>query len=199
MACGNVKQMYGLTFQEHSLTERQMRLLLHDMVKKGMICVMEKQLKPCEKYNVLLDLVKSSVHFLSFEYVCEDALKRGSLYLGEQLLWVENSNCRRETYEMTPINKNDWEEWISEQHFFPCYQSQETEKDWREALEVKEGEGRFRVQMCRVETGVSDREIFMYERRGKEYLMRKRGELGSFIAYHQNHLLAELKSWISML
>jgi len=196
MACGNMNQIYGLTFQEHSLSERQIRLLLHDMVKKGMICVVQNQLMPCEKYNDLLELVKSAVHFLSFEYVCEDALKRGSLYLGEQLLWVENSNCRRETYEMTQINKNDWEEWMSEQHFFPCYQSQETESDWREVLEVQEGENRFRVQMCKVETGEIGREIFLYERKGKEYLMRREGKMGSFIAYHQKHLLEEVKSWI---
>lgn len=32
MACGNVKQIYGLTFEEHPILEREMLLFLHDMV-----------------------------------------------------------------------------------------------------------------------------------------------------------------------
>lgn len=196
MACGNVKQIYGLTFEEKTLSERQMLLLLHGMVQKGMLCVVENRLRPCGNYKYILDLVRSSEYFLSLEYVRDDSIKRGSLYLGEQLLWVENSNCRKETYEITLVSKNDWEEWLLEQHFFTCYRSQETEKDWRKSREVKEGKKKFRMQLCRVETGESSREISMYETMGKEYLIRKDRKSCFVIIYHQNHLLKELKSWI---
>lgn len=196
MACGNVKQIYGLTFEEKTLSERQMLLLLHGMVQNGMLCVVENRLRPCGNYKSILNLVRSSAYFLSLEYVRDDSFKRGSLYLGEQLLWVENSNCRKETYEIMQISKDDWEEWILEQHFFTRYRSWETEKGWRKSREEKEGEKKFRMQMCKVETGESCYEISMYERMGKEYLIRKDREGCSVITYHQNHLLKELKNWI---
>lgn len=197
MACGNVKQIYGLTFEEHSILEREMLLLLHDMVQKRMLCVEDDQLKPCGKYKYMLELVRKSEQFLALEYMREDSLKKGSLYLGEQLLWVENSDCRKETYEMTLISKNDWEEWILEQNFFPSYQSLPIEENWREGNEEHIEEKRFWVRICKVETGESNRELLVYEKQEKEYLRRKEKENCSFLIYHQNHLLKELKRWIS--
>lgn len=55
--------------------------------------------------------------------------------MGEQLLWVQNSDCRKETYEMTLISKSGWEEWLLEQNFFPCYHSGPVEENWQETKE----------------------------------------------------------------
>lgn len=196
MACKNMKQMYGLTFEERSISNREMLVLLHGMVQKGMLYVKEERLQLCETYEYLLELVRKSEYFFAFRYIREDAFKRGSLYLGEQLLWIENSDCRKETYEITLLSAMDWEEWILEQQFFPCYCSYEIEMDWKEIETMQSGEEKFRVQMRRVENGECDRELVLYESQGKEYLVRKDKEITSFLTYHQNHLLKELRSWM---
>ena len=196
MACGNVKQIYGLTFEERPILEREMLLLLHDMVQKRMLCVEDDRLKPCENYNYMLNLVRNSEQFLALEYVRDDSLKRGSLYLGEQLLWVENSDCRKETYEMTLLSKEDWEEWILEQNFFPWYRSGPVQEIWQETKETPIEEKRVQAKMCKVETGESNRELVLFEKKEKEYLRRKEKESCSFIEYHQNHVLEELRRWM---
>ena len=197
MACGNVKQMYGVTFEDEPLSEREMLLQLHDMVQKGMLCILNERLVPRGVYEYMLGIIRKTEHFFSFEYIRDDSLKRGSLYLGEQLLWVENCDCRRKTYEMSLISATDWDEWMLEQNFFPCYHSYETEKYWKEAETLQKlEEKRFLVQMCKVETGEKRKEMVIYERLGKEYLMRKEHDTNLCIEYHQHHLLKELKRWM---
>lgn len=199
MACGNVKQMYGLTFEEQPFSEREMLLLLHDMVQNEMIYVEKERLKPCGIYKRMLENIRETEYFLSFSYMQEDIIKMGSLYLGEQLLWVENCNCRRETYEISFFSKEDWKEWMLEQKMFPYYHFDEIEKEWRKMKTAFAlSENQCLVRRCKVEDGACKEELFFYEDQGKEYLVKKEMETHWYIAYHQNHLLKEIQRWIKV-
>lgn len=87
--------------------------------------------------------------------------------MGEQLLWVQNSDCRKETYEMTLISKSDWEEWLLEQNFFPCYRSGSVEENWQETKEHL-------VEAKRFEQLLSYRELKQCENAMKQEIQRQK-------------------------
>lgn len=195
LCLAGIHDFYGLTFSEDTdkIEERELYVLLPEMIQKGMLSVEGERLAIIGFYGEFMEQLKKCEQFCVLQYG-EEQKMFGTLYLGEQDLWITGNPCQKETLE---IGYGRWEKWIEdlvENQWIPFYQSPCKEPVWEHGKEPQ-GQFLFRSEKCAVKSGCVENSIAILDYKGEYYLYRKKSGEWQFCIYHQNVLLQELKQW----
>lgn len=195
LCLAGIYEFYGLTFTEGEETteDRELYYLLPEMIKKGMVSIEGGQLEIAGVYAAFMEQLKRCEQFCVLQYG-EEQEKIGTIYLGEQDLWIARNPCQKDTLE---IGYGRWEKWIEElveNKWIPFYETPCKRKVW-EYENLPQGQFLFRAEKCAVKSGCVACDIVIGEYKGECYLYRNYGEEWQCCIYHQNILLQELKQW----
>lgn len=190
-----IHEFYGLTFAEETeeIADRELYYLLPKMIQKGMVSIEGERIEIAGVYAEFMEQLKRCKQFCVLQYG-EELEKLGTIYLGEQDLWVARNQCQKETLEIGYGSLEKWIEELVENKWIPLYESPCKGKVWENAKEPQ-GQFLFRAEKCAVKNGCVACAIAIGEYKGECYLYRNNGEEWQCCIYHQSILLQELKQW----
>ena len=124
MAMAEIKNCFGMVFQEKQQEEEQVIHTLHQMVRKGMLSVDNEKMEIASDYTAWLENVKQAKKIFHFMQRQEEGWEHGVAYMGELVTIFTCSKTRKDAFDVRSVDKENWTSFFLEMELFPTYRTE---------------------------------------------------------------------------